>query len=41
MEIYITQVLGYQKLANAESGKHPNRVTKAYVKAPTVKIGGT
>ena len=37
----MTEIQGYHILANTESGKHPNRVTKVQVKAPTVKIGST
>ena len=35
------QVWGCHSLADVERGKHPNRVTKVYIKTPTVKVGST
>ena len=35
------QVWVCHSLADVESGKHPNRVTKVYIKTPTVEVGST
>ena len=35
------QVWGCHSLADIDYGKHPNRVTKVYIKTPTVEVGST
>ena len=35
------QVSGCHILADVESGKHTNRVTKVYIKTPTIEVGST